>query len=129
MDLVDISFAAYEEYGGLRMVACRDPEEDTRESGEQFQEEDEVDEDWRAGGGFKDDRTKKDLDHPKNRAARVEELKELDRRVWVEADVQEYWDKKGRAPHWCKIGGCRQVLWCVPEQTCGQRLPSSEPYR
>ena len=50
MDLVDISFASYEEYGGLRIVACREPEEDMRESDEQFQEEDEGDEDltcWR----------------------------------------------------------------------------------
>ena len=98
MDLVDISFAAYEEYGGLRMVACREPEEDMRESDEQFQEEDEGDEDWCAGGGFKDDRTGKALDPTKVRAAREEELKELDRRVWVETDVQECWDKKGRAP-------------------------------
>ena len=98
MDLVDISFAAYEEYGGLRMVACREPEEDMRESDEQFQEEDEGGEDWRAGGGFKDDRTGKALDPTKVRAAREEGLKELDRRVWVEADVKECWDKKGRAP-------------------------------
>ena len=39
MDLVDISFAAYEEYGGLQMVACSKPDEDMRESDEQFQEE------------------------------------------------------------------------------------------
>ena len=49
MDLVDISFEAYEEYGGLRMVACRETEEGMEESDEQFQVEDEGDEDWRAG--------------------------------------------------------------------------------
>ena len=64
VDLVDICFAAYEECGGLGM-ACREPEEDMRESDEQFQEEDEGDEDWRAGGGFKDDRTGKFLDPTK----------------------------------------------------------------
>ena len=100
MDLVDISLAAYEEHGVLRMVACREPEADMRESDEQFQEEDEGDEDWRAGVGFKDDRTGKALDPAKVRAAREVELKELDRRVLGEADVQECWDKKkkGRAP-------------------------------
>ena len=35
-DLVDISFATYVEYGGSRMVACREPEEDMRESDEEF---------------------------------------------------------------------------------------------
>ena len=39
MDLVAISFAAHEEYGGLRMVACRELEEDMRESDENFQED------------------------------------------------------------------------------------------
>ena len=34
----------------------------------------------------------------KSRAARAEELRELDRRVWVEADVEECWNKKGRGP-------------------------------
>ena len=37
------------------------------------------------------------MEPSKVRAAREEELKELDRRVWVEADVQEYWDKEGGA--------------------------------
>ena len=32
------------------------------------------------------------------RAAREEKLKELDRRMWVEADAQECWDKKSRVP-------------------------------
>ena len=39
VNLVAISFAAYEEYGGLRMVACRELEEDMRESDENFQED------------------------------------------------------------------------------------------
>ena len=124
MDLVDISFAAYEEYGGLRMVACTKPDEDMRESDEQFQEEDEGDEDWRAGGGFKDERTGKALDPAKVRAAREEELKELDRRVWVDAGVL---GQERTSSRWCKMGGCRQGLWCEPKQTCGERLPSSEP--
>ena len=47
---------------------------------------------------FHDDRTGKPLDAEKVRAARAEELRELDRRVWEEADLQEFWDKKGRAP-------------------------------
>ena len=34
----------------------------------------------------------------KVRAAQAEELRELDRRVWEEADLQECWDKKGRTP-------------------------------
>ena len=44
---------------------------------------------------FWDDRTGKLLDSEKVRAARAEEL---DRRVWVEADVEECWNKKGRGP-------------------------------
>ena len=34
VDRVDISFAAYVEYCGLRMVACREPEEEMRDSDE-----------------------------------------------------------------------------------------------
>ena len=30
MDLVDVSFAEYEEFGGMRMLACRGPEEEMR---------------------------------------------------------------------------------------------------
>ena len=44
---------------------------------------------------FRDDRTGKPLDADKVRAARAEELRELDRRVWVETDIQECWEKKG----------------------------------
>ena len=50
------------------------------------------------GGEFWDDRTGKPLDSEKVRAARAEELRELDRRVWVGADVQECLNKKGRGP-------------------------------
>ena len=38
------------------------------------------------------------MDSEKVRAARAEERRELDRRVWVEADVEECWNKKGRGP-------------------------------
>ena len=47
---------------------------------------------------FSDDRTGKPLDAEKVRAAREEELKELERRVWVEADIDECWRKKNRKP-------------------------------
>ena len=61
------------------MVGCK---EDIGEPDELFQE-DESDEDKCAGGGFKDDRTGNALDPSKVRAAREEELTELDRRLGV----------------------------------------------
>ena len=83
------------------MVACREPEEDLKGSesllfpSEHLQAGTKQDV---RGGEFWDDRTRKQLDSEKVRAARAEELRELDRRVWFEADVQECWNKKGRGP-------------------------------
>ena len=94
-------FGEYHRDGGLWMVACREPDEDLQQVPE---------DNLSAGGGgsdgddtgeevvFRDDRTGKPLDTAKVRAAREEELRELDRRVWEEADVQECWEKKGRRP-------------------------------
>ena len=53
MDRVSTSFVAYEEYGGLRMVACREPEEEMRDFDEQAQGEDEGD--WSSGEDIRDD--------------------------------------------------------------------------
>ena len=96
-----LSFQEYCVTGGLWMVACREPEEDFEESEGVFLPAEslpaETKQDVR-GGEFWDDRTGKPLDSEKVRAARAEELRELDRRVWVEADLQECWDKKGRGP-------------------------------
>ena len=96
-----LSFQKYCDTGRLWMVACREPEEDLEGSeGVLFPAES-----LPAGnkqdvrcGEFWDDRTGKSLDSEKVRAARAEELRELDRRVWVEADVKECWKKKGRGP-------------------------------
>jgi hypothetical protein len=95
MDYVD--YQQYEEDGGVWLVACREPEMDVEEMlkgdlgvGDGLGFEDDV--------HFRDDRTGKPLDAAKVRAAREEELQELDRRVWVEADVSECWEKKGRGP-------------------------------
>ena len=78
------------------MIACREPEEDLEETQDEpvpiATEQDVLQEE------FWDDRTGKLLDSEKVRAARAEELRELDRRVWVEADVEECWNKKGRGP-------------------------------
>ena len=96
-----LSFQEYCDTGGLWMVACREPEEDLEGSesvlfpSETFPAGTKQDV---RGGEFWDDRTGKPLESQKVRAARAEELRELDRRVWVEADVQECWKKKGRGP-------------------------------
>ena len=77
------------------MIACRESEEDSEEQDETVPiatEQDVIQEE------YWDDRTGKLLDSQKVRAARAEELRELDRRVWVEADVEECWNKKGRGP-------------------------------
>ena len=47
---------------------------------------------------FRDDRTGRPLDPVKVRAAREEELKELERRVFVEADVEECVRVTGKKP-------------------------------
>ena len=96
-----LSFQEYCDTGGLWMVACREPEEDMEGSESVLFPSETLpagtEQDVR-GGEFWDDRTGKPLDSEKVRAARAEELRELDRRVWVEADVQECWNKKGRGP-------------------------------
>ena len=98
-----VKFRDYDRCGGLWMVACRDPEEDVEDlPDEQHAGGDIADYEYEYGSGemaiFRDDRTGKPLDTAKVRAAREEELRELDRRVWEEADLQECWDKKGRGP-------------------------------
>ena len=87
-----LSFQEYCDTGGLWMVACGEPEEDLEGSeGVLLLAEtlpaatkQEV-----RGGEFWDHRTGKPLDSEKVRAARAEELVELNRRVWIEADLQE----------------------------------------
>ena len=73
------------------MIACREPEEDLEETQDEpvpiATEQGVLHEE------FWDDRTGKLLDSEKVQAARAEELRELDRRVWVEADVEECWNK------------------------------------
>ena len=91
-----VGFREYNDDGGLWMVACHEPDEDVEELRSAGWGEGRLDEDGAAE--FRDDRTGKPLDTEKVRAAREEELRELDRRVWEEADVQECWDKKGRGP-------------------------------
>ena len=88
-----MSFQEYCDGGGLWMVACREPEEDVEdaESSGAFEQDS-------CEAQFWDNRTGKPLDAEKVRAARAEELRELDRRVWEEADLQECFDKKGRGP-------------------------------
>ena len=92
-----VGFQAYDEDGGLWMVACKEPEEDVEEALQDSPP-------WVNDPGladaaaFRDDRTGKPLDANKVRAAREEEFRELDRRVWQEADVNECWEKKGRGP-------------------------------
>ena len=88
-----LSFQEYCDTGGLWMVACREPEEDVGDAESSGAlEQDSFEEQ------FFDNRTRKPLDAEKVRAARAEELRELDRRVWEEADLQECFDKEGRGP-------------------------------
>ena len=78
------------------MIACREPEEDLVETPGRpvpLATEHSV-----LRGEFWDDRTEKLLDSEKVRAARAEELRVLYRRVWVEADLEKCWNKKGRGP-------------------------------
>ena len=90
------SFQEYCDSGGIWMIACREPEEDLEET--QDEPVPIATEQGVLHEKFWDDRTGKLLDSEKVRAARAEELRELDRRVWVEADVEECWNKKGRGP-------------------------------
>ncbi len=56
------------------------------------------------GGDFEQDewltdgRTGEQLDPEKVRDAREEEIRELDRRVYVKVDVKECWDRSGKPP-------------------------------
>ena len=75
---------------------------------------------------FWDDRTGKLLDSEKVRAARAEELRELDRRVWVEADVEECWNKKGRGPIGVRWVDVDIRLWRVPPSVGCKRLRAKE---
>ena len=105
-----VNYQQYEEDGGVWLVACREPETDVEETlGGELGVGDELG--FAEDVHFRDDRTGKPLDAAKVRAAREEELKELDRRVWVEADVSECWEKKGRGP----IG----VRWGVVDKGFG----------
>ena len=104
-----LSFQEYCDSGGLWMIACREPEEDPEET--QDEPVPIATEQGLLNEEFWDDRTGKLLDSEKVRAARAEELRELDRRVWVEADVEECWNKKGRGP----IG----VRWVDVDKGCG----------
>ena len=45
-----------------------------------------------------DERTGDQLDPEKVREAREEEIRELERRVYVKVDVKECWDKSGKPP-------------------------------
>ena len=78
--------------------ACRAPEEDIEENWE-------LDTDMKGAidaeqyfGEFLDDRTGKPLDAAKVKAARDEELRELERRVFKIVDVEECWGKKSKGP-------------------------------
>ena len=99
-----MSYAEYRDAGGVDLVACRGAEEDVEDytdSNETWGEDiDEVNADVEESDEviFRDDRTGKPLVTEKVIAARTEELKELDKRVWKEADVKECWDRKGRGP-------------------------------
>ena len=88
-----LSFQEYCDTGGLWIIACREPKEDVEDSESSGASEQDSFEEQ-----FWDNRTGKPLDAEKVRAARAEELRELDRRVWEEADLQECFDKKGRGP-------------------------------
>ena len=73
-----MSFQEYCDTGGLWMVACREPDEDIEEGeGGELSEGQAPDQ---CGMQVHDDRTGKPLDAEKVRAARAEELLELDRR-------------------------------------------------
>ena len=72
-------------------VACQDDFEEASEVEENEHEEWEPKE-------FTDDRTGKPLEPEKVKAAREEEIKELEKRVYVEVDVEDCWKSKGRGP-------------------------------
>ena len=77
------SFQEYCDAGGLWTVACRELEEDVEDDSSGVRGQDSCEaQHW-------DDRTGKPLDAEKVRAVRAEELRELDRRVWEEADWQD----------------------------------------
>ena len=88
-----MSFQEYCDTGGLWMVACREPEEDVQDAESSGAFEHDLCE-----VQFWDNRTGELLDAERVRAALAEELRELDRRVWEEADLQECFDKKERGP-------------------------------
>ena len=78
--------------------ACRAPEADVQEAwGDNMDLKGAVDvtQYW---GEFHDDKTGKVLDPRKVRAAREEDIKELERRVFEYVDVEECWRVKGKPP-------------------------------
>ena len=79
----------------VMQLACADDFEE--QDMENFEEEPE--ESYHSGQAeFHDDRTGKPLDAGRVRAAREEEVKELERRVYVTANVTECWEKTGKRP-------------------------------
>ncbi len=70
-----------------------------------------------------------ELDPEKMHEAREEELKELERRVYVKASVQECWERTGKAPHRSSVGGRAEKRWDPPEPLGGERLQAEEPDR
>ena len=119
-----LSFQEHCDTGGLWMVACREPEEDVEDAESSGAlEQDSFEEQ------FWDNRTGKPLDAEKVRAARAEELRELDRRVWEEADLQECFDKKGRGPIGIRWVDVDKGFGVYRSQPCCQRLQAKEQDR
>ena len=116
-----LGFQEHCDIGGLWMVACREPEEDVEDAESSGAlEQDSFEEQ------FWDNRTGKPLDAEKVRAARAEELRELDRLVWEEADLQECFDKKGKRIRWVDVD---KGFGVYRSQPCCQRLQAKEQDR
>ena len=99
-------------------VPCKEGHEEEM-AGEAMDELEEKDcgfgrepQDCEDGERYYDDRTGRELDAKKVKAAREEELQELERRVYVKVPIKECWEKKGKAPI--------QVRWVNADKGFGQ---------
>ena len=83
------------------------------EVAKEFEAEDDLpgaDEQWGAEELYEDSRTREKLDRQKVQSAREEEIRELERRVYVTVDIQECWEKTGKALEDIGFRGASEVL-------------------
>ena len=117
----DTSADCYCKRAGAKMQGCKNENEGIKQLKRVAEEYDTEGEDFDYMEPFTDERTGEPLDPERVREARNEEIRELERRVYVEADTQECWSKTGKSPI-----GVRWVDVRKPEGAYRSRLVAKD---